>query len=157
MKSLLRLVQGEERDTNGWGAWDWELVASTEWRTQNFWARNDSFFIMQCQRAVIPRYVQGHLSVPWQRLKCAAATALPTTAELKNWAEAKALRCWRAQCPPWEHMGLLLAHGGWDHLEGLLCTTAFYPEKVCSRYEKPGSAVRERSHLALEPGQLCLG
>lgn len=40
-------------------------------------------------------------------------------------------------------MGLLLAHGGWDHFEGLLGTTAFYPEKVCSRHEKLGSAVRE--------------
>lgn len=94
---------------------------------------------------------------PMAEAEGTATTGVPTTAKLKNWAEAKALPCWRAQCSPWEHMGLLLAYGGWDHLEGPLCTAASYPEKVCARYEKVGSTVRERSHLALEPGQLCLG
>lgn len=72
-------------------------------------------------------------------------------AKLKNWPEAKALQCWRA---PWELLGLLLSSGGQDHQEGLLRTTAFDPEKACSTYEKPGRAVKQRSWLTLELGQM---
>lgn len=46
-------------------------------------------------------------------------------------------------------LGAVLAHE-WGHLEGLLCTTAFCPEKVCARYKKLESTVREKSQLALK-------
>lgn len=126
-----------EPETGGWLP-----VLSAEHR---FFEPVLGIFLMQYQRALL-----CHPRAPWQMLKCTATMAVPTTAKLKNWPEAKALWCWRARWSPWELLGLLLSSGGQDHQEGQLCTTAFDPEKACPHKKKPGTAVKQRSWLALE-------
>lgn len=68
---------------------DWLPVLSAEHRVLE---PVSGISVRQYQRAML-----CHPRALWQMLSCAATMAVPTTAKLKKWPEAEALRCWRAQ------------------------------------------------------------